>query len=287
MLEGEGEGEGEDMNKTKLDSLWKRYLKKHADEPKRKLVEYYYTHLVMRIARKLCVRFKYHISAEALASYGTEGLYRALKAFNPCMGVKFETYAYARVWGSMIDGIRKEDWVPRSVRNRQTLIEKTQDLLETKMGDRVSKSDVLKIVGIKEEDYHKNSAKFHAVSCSSIETNINSDIDNSDNRKDFNSSLVAHNISSPDSRIVRKEFFNKLIGKNFTPLERKIIYYYYYENLTMKEISAHLDISESRISQINQNILQRLKTRVKVNPLYFGKEIIEMINMCNDKSSLV
>jgi len=275
------------MQKTKLDSSWKEFLEKGTEKSKQALIEYYYLNLVMRIARKLCVKFKHHITAEALASYGTEGLYKALKAFDPSVGVKFETYAYTRVWGSMIDGIREEDWVPRSVRNRQTLIEKTQDILEIAVGDRVSKSEVLQMIGIKEEDYHKHSSKFHAISCSSIETNTNSEIDNSDNRKDFNSSLVANNISAPDSHIIRKEFFNKLIGKNFTPLERKIIYYYYYENLTMKEISDNLDISESRISQINQNILQRLKTRVKVNPQYFGRGIIEVINTCNDKNSLV
>jgi len=275
------------MKKSDLDSLWKEFLERKTEESKRKLVEHYYLNLVMRIARKLCVKFKHHISAESLASYGTEGLYKALKAFDPSVGVKFDTYAYSRIWGSMIDGIREEDWVPRSVRNRQTLIEKTQDILETQTGNKVSQSDVLRNIGIKEIDYYKHSSKFHAISCSSIETNTNSEIDDSDNRKDFNSGLVAHNVSSPDSRIIRKEFFSKLIGKSFTPLERKIIYYYYYENLTMKEISDNLDISESRISQINQSVIQRLKTRVKVNPQYFGKEIIEIIHTCNDKNSLI
>ena len=90
-----------------------------------KLVGHYYIELVQKIASNLVRKFKYRVTRDELASHGVTGLYKALKAFDPLRGVKFETYAYPRVWGSIIDCIREEDWVPRSVRTRQTKIEKT------------------------------------------------------------------------------------------------------------------------------------------------------------------
>jgi RNA polymerase sigma factor for flagellar operon FliA len=79
---------------------------------------------------------------------------------------------------------------------------------------------------------------------------------------------------SPDSKILRKEFLNKLISKNFSKIEQKIIYYYYYNNLTMEEISEKLDISESRVSQLHSNVIPRLKNKIERNPVFFeNKEI--------------
>jgi RNA polymerase sigma factor for flagellar operon FliA len=274
------------MKKTELENEWKVFLATKKNENKQRLVEHYYGTLVQHIARKLAKKFKYKVSVPELSSYGTEGLYKALDAYDSTRKIKFDTYAYTRIWGSMIDGIREEDWIPRSVRMRQSLIEEARRILEAEHQEKVTEDEILKLAGIDKSEYHRNAKKFKVMSLSSIETN-NFDCEEDENKKDFNAKLVATNIPSSDGHILRREFLNKLIGKDFTQLERKIVYYYYYENLTMREISAKMEISESRISQMHQDILRRLKTRIKLNPTYFGREIVSVIRKCNSRNSLV
>jgi len=273
------------MKTKSILDVWNVYLKKRDDGSKKELVEYYFT-FVNKIASTLSRKLNNHVSQPELASHGVDGLYKAIENFDETRGNKFETYAYIRIKGAMLDGLRKEDWVPRSVRIRETMIQKEQDKLQNENGKKTTKSETLQKLGINEFDYNKNPEKFRARSIFSIESCSNSDIDDNDNKKDFNECLESHNNVSPDSNLVRMEFLNKLVGKRFTKLEKNIVYLYYYEELTMKEIAKRIKISESRISQIHQSILKRLKTRIKINPSYFGDNIIDIIKKCNSSNSL-
>ena len=269
-----------------LETVWKTFLAKRDEESLKVLVSYYYTNLVRKIASHMAKKFKYKIAVDELASHGINGLYKTLQAFDPLVGTRFETYAYPRIWGSIIDGIREEDWVPRSVRIRQSTIAKAKAKIESQAQGYVADEEAIELAGFDTEEYYQNKQKFHALTFSSIENNIN-DIEGDDNKKDFNKSLISKNEVQPGSKSIRKEFLSKLVGKNFTSLERKVIYYYYYESLSMREMANRLDISESRISQIHQSILKRLKTKIEVNPNYFDESIIDIINDCNDKDSLI
>ena len=117
-----------------------------------------------------------------------------------------------------------------------------------------------------------------------------SDIINSDKQESFKQDslldLVDKKSTTPVSKLIRKEFISKLISKNFSPLEQKIIYYYYYENLTMGEIGRKINTSESRISQIHMDIIKRLKNKIERNPEFFSDNIEGMIRNCNDNDSL-
>ena len=273
------------MKTENIFDVWDVYLKDRDDKSKNKLVAYYFT-FVNKIASTLSRKLNNHVSQPELASHGVDGLYKAIENFDVTMGNKFETYAYIRIKGAMLDGLRKEDWVPRSVRIRETTIQKEQDRLQNASGEKTTKSEALKELGINELEYNKHPEKFHARSIFSIEASSNPNIDNNDNKKDFNEYLESHKNSSPDSRIVRMEFLNKLIGRRFTKLEKNIVYLYYYEELTMKEIAKQLKISESRISQIHQSVLKRLKTRIKINPNYFSDNILDIIEKCKNSNPL-
>jgi RNA polymerase sigma factor for flagellar operon FliA len=74
----------------------------------------------------------------------------------------------------------------------------------------------------------------------------------------------------PVEKILRNEFFSKLLGKGFTPQERQIIWLYYYEERSMKDISAMLDLSESMVSQMHYKIMKRLRNKCERNPEYFA-----------------
>ena len=187
----------------------------------------------------------------------------------------------------MIDEIRKQDIIPRSVRINNTLFEKTKQDLEIKKGRRVTEYEIIDELGIEQEEYLKNVKKYNPLNFISLEgTDIASNSKQDDFKQDSLTDLTDKKSISPDSNIVRKEFLNKLISKNFSLLEQKIVYYYYYENLTMEEIGEKIGSSESRISQIHRDILIRLKDKIKRNPDFFGDNIEEYIRNCNDESLL-
>jgi RNA polymerase sigma factor for flagellar operon FliA len=274
------------MNKIDLQKTWENYQENKDELSKHKLIEHYYE-LVEKIAKNVNKKMNNKVSKEELSSHGVSGLYRAIEKFDKDRKTKFETYAHRRIHGSMIDGLRSEDWIPRSVRVRKDKLENVIHNLETKIQHKASCSEILQEAGITETEYHKNYNKFNPRALSSIDNYTEDYQENSENNLDFNKYLESKKTSAPDSKLIRKEFLSKLLGKDFSSLERKIIYYYYYEKLTMREISIRVEMSESRISQIHQDILKRLKIKIELNPKYFEKDIISIISKCNHKDSFL
>jgi len=272
------------MSTEELTQLWKKYKKRHDLKTKNELIEHYYF-IVEKISANLERTLKYKISKCELASHGVDGLYKAVEKFDLDRGIKFETYASQRISGSMIDGLRSEDWVPRSVRLRYSAINESKEFLETKSGKKIDDIEAAKHAGFCEKDFVKNKKKFMPISLSSIEE-CSSELGMENSKKDFNIFLKSKSVPSPDSKILRREFFNKLLGKNFSQKERKIIYYYFYEELSMGEIAKNLDLSESRVSQMLKKLIDRLKLRIELNPNYFKRDILAVIEECNDKDSL-
>lgn len=280
------------MKKHKIENLelWKKFQKEKNEEKKaeikKQLVEIYYP-LVQKISYKAASNLEWNVAAEELASYGVDGLYSAIDRFSLDRGVNFPTYANLRISGSMIDAIRKIDFVPRSVRTNQSLIDKTRQQLEKEEGRKITDYEIVEKLGINQHDYLKNIKKYSPLNFISIE---GSDISNTDTQSEFKQDslmdLSDKKSVPPDSNLLRKEFLNKLISKNFSPLEQKIIYYYYYENLTMGEIGERIGSSESRISQIHVEILERLKDKIERNPEFFGNNIENLIKNCNNVDPL-
>jgi len=279
------------MKKQKIQHLplWKKYRSAKTEnmkyESRNKLVEEYYP-LVKKIAYKLAEKLNWKVSPEELTSFGVDGLFNAIGKFDVNQGVKFEHYASSRIHGSMIDNMRKIDLIPRSVRLNSNNFEKVRSKLEAEKGRLITDDEVAEEMGITMSEYNQNLKKYHPVIFSSLE---GSDMtsDNEDSFKvDFNTSLTSKNTPTPDSKILRKEFFNKLLGNGFSSTERMIVYLYYYKNYTMEKIAAKLKISESRVSQIHKDVLPRMKEKIERNPIYFSEHVEELIKMTNDSESL-
>ena len=280
------------MEKQKIGNieLWKKFqkenIKSKKDKYRQKLVEAYYP-LVQKISYKVAQNLQWNLQPEELASFGLDGLYIAIEKFSLDRGVNFPTYANRRISGSMIDNVRKNDFVPRSVRLNCNIIDKKRQELETIKGRRVSEYEIIEELGINQKEYLANSKKYSPLSFVSLE---GSDITDSSKSEDFKQDCIADLVdkssSTPDSSLIRKEFINKLISKNFSPFEQKIIYYYYYENLTMGEIGKKINTSESRISQIHMDIIKRLRDKIERNPEFFGDNIEEMLKEGNNNDPL-
>jgi len=279
------------MEKQKIQHLplWKKYSSAQTENMKHELrnnlVEKYYP-LVKKIAYKLAEKLNWKVSPEELTSFGVDGLFNAIGKFDVNQGVKFEHYASSRIHGSMIDNMRKIDLIPRSVRQHSNNFEKVRAKLEAEKGRLITDDEVAEELGMTLSEYNQNLKKYHPVLFSSLE---GSDMasDNEDSFKvDFNSSLTSKNTPTPDSKILRKEFFNKLLGNGFSTTERMIVYLYYYKNYTMENIASKLKISESRISQIHKDVLPRMKKKIERNPTYFSEHVEDLIKSTNDSESL-
>jgi len=262
------------MTEQELKIAWESYSEGSNVKTKNKLVEYYYG-LVDKIASSYSKKMNNKVSKEELMSHGVSGLYAAIDGFDLSRKIKFETYASLRIKGSMIDGLRSEDWVPRSVRIRNSKIEKTRSKASV-MGD-ASEISILEEAGICKSDFYKNVKKYIPTSISSLDNPIsmkNGDehtVDTNENIKSYED-VGYENIS-------RLESFKKLLNDNYSILEKKIIYYYYYKSLTMGEIANKLNVSESRVSQVHKKTLKRLKTQIMSNKEIYKNEFKEILKI--------
>jgi len=273
------------MKKQRIHNLelWEKFQKENnkikKDKLRNQLIEIYYP-LVQKISYKVAMNLAWHVQPEELSSFGVDGLYSAIERFSLDAGVDFPTFAGRRIGGSMIDGVRKDDIIPRSVRMNNNLFEKTREKMETMHGRKVTEFEIIERLGISQEEYLKDIKKYKPTGFVSLD---GTDLCNNqkDYKKDSVASMVDKKSISPDNKLLRKEFLNKLISKNFSKIEQKIIYYYYYDNLTMEEISEKLNISESRISQLHSNIIPRLKDKIERNPLFFENKEIHAVKNKN------
>ena len=266
----------------KTDDLWRKYWKKRSEKSKKALVEHYFS-FVQRISVKVAESLNWKAQPEELASFGVDGLYKAIEAYDIEKNVKFESYASRRIHGSMIDGLRREDHVPRSVRIASDKFEKHKQRIQSHLSRKVSNAEFVDLIGMDEFDFHRNQRKYIATSPGSIDFHGD---DSDDIKYDSNENLKDDFVTSPDSKVCRVEFFNKLLGRDFSKVERKIVYLYYYKGLTMDQVARIIGLSESRISQMHKKILERMKIKIDRNPDYFDAKVVTFLQDCNDTGRL-
>lgn len=213
------------------------------------LIEYLY--LVRIIASRLDVYLTPYIDIDDLISVGTFGLMDAIKKFDLSKKASFLTYATLRIRGSILDEIRNLDWVPRSCRSNQKKVDKTISDLEMSLGRCPTTEEIAAALEMSIQGYYemkKNNKPYAVVSLEDKESvNIDTILDNS--------------VLSLNDYAEKKEAeLNILKALSKLPLkERDVIYYYYFEDLKLKDISKILNICESRASQLHKKALKSLE----------------------------
>lgn len=232
--------------------------------------EYY--GLVVDVAERMAPKLK-EVTAEECASYGVDGLYEAIEKFDRSRDVQFKTFAPYRIRGAVLDNIRKVDWVPRLVRQRNTIIERLRQNYFKTHGRNPSDDEMAEMLECSNDQFDTLSKKSVPVGMVSMYNKPKGEQD-----EEFEELLNVKDEgeSDPILRILREEMFKKLLGHDFTKLERKIVYLVYYEGLTMKEVAVQTGFSESRISQMHGEIIRRLKQKVDRNPEY-ASELEKML----------
>ncbi len=239
--------------------VWIKY-KKNPTEPLRNSLMEHYLHLVRYNAERIHVKLPDEVELDDLMSAGIFGLMDAIDAFDLERGVKFETYCAPRIRGAILDELRSMDWVPRLVRSRAHKLEAATKTMEMELGRTPTNEELANCMQLPMAEFDKISKDASAVGVVSLsrkwfETDSNKDVREIDCLEDKKG-------ADPVREIQRKDL-KELLTKGLSRAERLIIVLYYFEEMTMKEIGATLDLSESRVSQMHSSILARMKAQMQ------------------------
>ena len=231
-----------------------------------RLVEQYLP-LVKYNGERIWARLPEGVELDDLISAGVFGLMDAIDAFDMTRGVKFETYCVPRIRGAMLDELRTMDWVPRLVRSKASKLNEALKTLEAKLGRAPTELELSQKMEISVEELEKMMVEANAVGLISLDKKWYE----TDSYKDVREIDILEDKKGEDpTRRIQKGDLMRLVTKGLNRNERLIIILYYYEELTMKEIGATLDLSESRVSQMHSSIVQRLQSQLERRRGEFG-----------------
>lgn len=251
-----------------IDQIWEQFHKTRDDYYRNLLLEHY-RDLVKYCAERLHSKLPDKVELDDLISAGNFGLMDAIDAFDPTRGVKFETYCAPRIRGSILDELRSMDWVPRLVRARAHQLAKATHSLEMHLGRKPDEQEIAEELDMDVEEFSRLLRDANAASLVSLNTKCGDD----ESEKDVREIDVIKDQKSQDPVFeAQKRDLRNLLTKGLSRAERLIIVLYYYEEMTMKEIGATLDLSESRVSQMHSSIVQRLKAQMNSRRKEFSIE---------------
>ncbi len=237
-------------------ALWAEYHKARTEANRNKLVEHYLP-VVRYTAERLAATLPQSVELDDLMSAGLFGLFEAIKSFDLGRGVKFKTYCSWRVRGAILDDLRANDWVPRLVRNKATLLDQKMREAEATLGRPPTDLELATLLGMSIVDLDKLMHEASAVTVCSLSDGT-SDSQEASSRSDLVEDPRGHD---PLDDIQRKDVL-AILTNELTLRERLIMILYYFEELTMKEIGLALDLSESRVCQLHSRIVARLKAKL-------------------------
>ncbi|MBC61669.1 MAG: FliA/WhiG family RNA polymerase sigma factor [Zetaproteobacteria bacterium] len=218
--------------------------------------------LIKFVAQKIVSRLPANIEIDDLISAGVIGLMDAIEKYDPTRDNKFKTYAEFRIRGSMLDELRAQDWVPRSIRDKAKVIDRAFSKLEQEFGRSVTGVEISTSLGISIDQYYMMLHKIRASSMLSVE-----DLSTSKKHeyRTILECLESSKSRNPFLHVRSKDIRNALIYTiDQLPDKQKLVMsLYYYEDLNLKEIGRILDVTESRVSQLHTQALSKMKIKLK------------------------
>ncbi len=222
-----------------------------------------YSPMIKYVANRIAMRLPPHIEVDDLISVGVLGLIDAITKYDPTRGAKFKTYAEFRVRGAILDELRSMDWVPRSVRQKASNVDSVVQKLQSKLGRPPEDEEVAGEMGISLDQFFDTLNETKSMPVLSLEgLGIAKETGEQQSLLDC---LAGKSDTDPQIQIRLNEL-KEIIAQAIDTLPEKarlMISLYYYEELTMKEIGAVLDVTESRVSQIHSKAVFKLCTELK------------------------
>jgi RNA polymerase sigma factor for flagellar operon FliA len=242
------------MDEARRNKLWQEYAKTGSVDIRETLIEEY-AQLVKLVAGRMSMYLGYNVEYDDLVGYGIFGLIDAIDKFDSNKNVKFESYASLRIRGSILDHIRKMDWLPRSVRQKQKKIDAAMSKIEAEKGRLATDEEIAEELEISTSELLSWQEQTKASNLISLD-----EYTESGSEVAMDSVNNAH-FDQPEEVLEKEELKVKLVEAidSLTDKEKSVITLYYYEEMTLKEISMVLGVSESRVSQLHTKAINRMR----------------------------
>ncbi len=245
-------------------------MKKYKEEP-RKVTQkekdaliMEYSPLIKFVAQKISSRLPSNIELDDLISAGVIGLMDAIEKYDPSRDNKFKTYAEFRIRGAILDELRAQDWVPRSIRDKSKIVDKAIGQLELKLKRVPTEEEVAQHLNVTLDEYYDLLNQVKPVSLLSIDDQQTfSNVD----KKSILNLLEGTKLNNPFNQLNIKNV-KDLVGKAIDELperQRLVLSLYYYEEMNLKEIGDVLRVTESRVSQLHAQAVSRLRAKLIVD----------------------
>lgn len=249
------------MSEEELTSLWGEYLKDKSNKSVRDTLIVQYIYLIRYVVGRVKVTLPATISIEDIAGYGVEGLINAVERYSPQKNTRFETYALIRIRGAILDRIRAQDFLPRSVRKKIKDIKSAQEYLKQELGRMPTTTEVANYLDMEPEKVSQ------LLSEDTTMTSLYDKRGNTEDSVEIIDTIQDENKLNPQEKAeeqnVKQELEKAL--RRLPERERIIMVLYYQENMTLKEIGATINMSESRVCQIHAQAIMKLKNILSEN----------------------
>ena len=239
-------------------SLWLEYRRTREKAIRDRLI-LTYAPLVKFVAGRLGSGLPTHVDENDLVSYGLLGLIGAIERYDPERDVKFETYAMARIKGSIIDELRAMDWVPRSVRSRARDIERAMSQLEAQLHRAPTDEELAAKLGMSEDELAESLNEISRTSIAALDEMWT--VSSSGDQISLIDTIEDTSGPEPQAALAQTELKEALAEAiaRLPEREKLVVTLYYYEELTLREIGEVLGVTESRVSQLHTKAVLRLK----------------------------
>ncbi len=235
--------------------LWDEYTKTKSEDAKQQLIAAYFP-LVKYLAERMVTTLPASVDVDDLISMGTFGLIEALARFDTSRGIQFKTYCTARIRGSILDNLRTNDWVPRLVRLRTNMVDKTLRKLYAQLGREPTDPEMAAELEMTMPEYEKLRKEATPTSVLSLTDDSGDDGEGSGSRM---IDLLGDKHGDDPRFSQQRRDVRDLLFKNLNEKEQTVIQYYYFEGLSMREIAGMLRLTESRVCQIHSKVIRRLR----------------------------
>lgn len=239
-----------------IDSHWEKWMN-NRDPLSGDILVNEYKPLVQYHVQRIRARVPRSVSQDELMSLGLQGLFDALTKFNRKRDLKFDTYASFRIRGSIIDGLRKEDWLSRASRERTKRLDEAIQHLEQQYQRHVEPEEIAAHLDWTVDDVYEVTQERYFSNVLSIDEKVNQDDDDTDHQY----FIEDEQVETPESKVMKNELIQELIKQieTLNKNEQMVLQLFYSEDMTLTEIGEILELSTSRISQIHSKALLKLK----------------------------
>lgn len=245
-------------DKMEIQDIWAGFYEKRDEHHRNLLMEHYENH-VRYCAKMLHGKMSGDVDLDDLVSTGIFGLMDAIDAYDPDRGAKFETYCTPRIRGSMLDGLRSTDWVPRVVRARAHQLEQATQSFAVNLGRKPREEEIPAELNVEIEESQRIRRDANVSRLVSLDAQSSDDCGN---RGVAEIDVISDKKSNDPLTEAQKRDLKHLLVEALSRTERLVIVLYYLEEMSLKQIGATLNLCESRVSQIRSSAISCLKTHI-------------------------